>query len=329
MVLTRTQWKALLLEFRRRFEEKCRLSAYLRRIPTQAIVHRAANISRANITPWFQIARITQRRPSTHRSISTTATAHAAMSAGTAAASASAPPSSATPIAKRIIPRRPAPKTEAGVGKSPIGQPTDRARDKTKKHPQESGSAMAGQVKSSTQFRCRALIGARSACVTNDSLSSRILGGRYYPPKSGGALPNSQPAAARLSIGQLLRERTTPGSVELQIATRRSRARHRLQRSKEPAWRVAGLRQGFVAGTTRRSWFPKRRRGWHSGEQNRYLVRCRLVPTDTSPCITARAPKPPQGPDWVHEIKHGDVYRPAPPRLRPGFIPQDWTNDQA
>jgi bifunctional non-homologous end joining protein LigD len=26
------------------------------------------------------------------------------------------------------------------------------------------------------------------------------------------------------------------------------------------------------------------------------------------PCIPSRAPKPPSGPDWVHEIKH-DGYR--------------------
>ena len=94
-------------------------------------------------------------RLTTHRSISTTATAHIAMSAGTSAASASAPPSSSTPIAKRIMPRRPAPKTEAKVGKSSIGQPADRARDKTKRIPQEFGSAMAGRANSFTQSACR------------------------------------------------------------------------------------------------------------------------------------------------------------------------------
>jgi ATP-dependent DNA ligase len=36
----------------------------------------------------------------------------------------------------------------------------------------------------------------------------------------------------------------------------------------------------------------------------------RRIRTDgfVDPCIPSRAPKPPSGPDWVHEIKH-DGYR--------------------
>jgi hypothetical protein len=96
-----------------------------------------------------------QRRLTTHRSISTSATAHVAMSAGTAAASASAPPSSATPIAKRNMPKRPAPQIEAGVGNSSIARPADRASRCNEEHPQEFVSAMAGRVKSFTQSGCR------------------------------------------------------------------------------------------------------------------------------------------------------------------------------
>jgi bifunctional non-homologous end joining protein LigD len=35
--------------------------------------------------------------------------------------------------------------------------------------------------------------------------------------------------------------------------------------------------------------------------------RVRRIRTDgfVEPCIPSRAPKPPSGPDWVHEVKHG------------------------
>jgi bifunctional non-homologous end joining protein LigD len=47
------------------------------------------------------------------------------------------------------------------------------------------------------------------------------------------------------------------------------------------------------------------------------------------PCIPSRAPKPPSGPDWVHEIKH-DGYRLIVRRHRPGVRlftrRDDWTD---
>jgi ATP-dependent DNA ligase len=41
-----------------------------------------------------------------------------------------------------------------------------------------------------------------------------------------------------------------------------------------------------------------------------YLTDMLIVRADgfVDPCIPSRAPKPPLGPDWVHEIKH-DGYR--------------------
>ena len=88
---------------------------------------------------WFPSPLQHRCRLTTQRSISTTATAQAPMSAGTSAASANSPPSSATPIAKRSMPRRPTPKREAGVGKSSIGLPVIAPRDMTR--PSVSSSA--------------------------------------------------------------------------------------------------------------------------------------------------------------------------------------------
>jgi hypothetical protein len=78
--------------------------------------HRALSIfPTAHLGPY--------RRPTTQRSISTTAAAHATMSTGTPAASASPAPSSAGPIANKSSARRPAPPMNAGLGKSSIDRP--------------------------------------------------------------------------------------------------------------------------------------------------------------------------------------------------------------
>jgi ATP-dependent DNA ligase len=45
-----------------------------------------------------------------------------------------------------------------------------------------------------------------------------------------------------------------------------------------------------------------------SGYLTRMLVRRIRTDGFVDPCIPSRAPKPPSGPDWVHEIKH-DGYR--------------------
>jgi hypothetical protein len=58
----------------------------------------------------------------------------------------------------------------------------------------------------------------------------------------------------------------------------------------------------------------------------------RRIRTDgvVDPCITSRAPKPPSGPDWVHEVKH-DGYRPIVRRECPSVRlftrrGHDWTD---
>jgi ATP-dependent DNA ligase len=53
-------------------------------------------------------------------------------------------------------------------------------------------------------------------------------------------------------------------------------------------------------------------RGWglHWPVASGYLTDMLVVRTDgfVDPCIPSPAPKPPSGPDWVHEVKH-DGYR--------------------
>jgi hypothetical protein len=66
----------------------------------------------------------TYRRPTTQRSINTTAAAHAAMRTGTPAVSASPAPSSAGPIANKSNARIPAIPMKAGLGKSSIDRPS-------------------------------------------------------------------------------------------------------------------------------------------------------------------------------------------------------------
>jgi hypothetical protein len=138
------------------------------------------------------------------------------MSAGAFAASASAPPSSATPIAKMIMPRRPAPKTEAGVGKSSIARPADRPA--IKQRPSARSSAVqwpAGLNLLHNPGAERSLL-QRSACATaspNDPLSFRApRAGANALRSQAGALPNSQPPTYRWPRrGALLAVRSAQG----------------------------------------------------------------------------------------------------------------------
>jgi hypothetical protein len=100
-----------------------------------------------------------------------------------------------------------------------------------------------------------------------------------------------------------------------------ARARERRSRSRRCSGSLTTSREGSVTGEggiggrdlgDGRAGQSSPHPGLHGPAESPYLrgMLPRRIRTDgfIDPCIPSRAPKPPSGPDWVHEIKH-DGYR--------------------